>query len=230
MAHREVGGEDHVMLPVLEVAGAPRVACQRQGGEVLFSECQSCEHGTVVRLKGGEQPYVICPGRAGAPPALSLWPRQTVREVMKPVMAVREGLSIEALVRTLIDDDVNAAPVVDELGRPVGVVARVNVAFDEIGWDALRDAALSSWPPGTERYDAIEGEDELYLHDLLRSRTVGDVMTRNVVCISPELTVSAAAEVMAKNGLPYAAVLDEEGRPVGMLSAFDLARWLGQQR
>jgi CBS domain-containing protein len=230
MAHREVGSPEHVLLPVREVGGAPRVDCPRRGGAVLFSECQSCEHGTVVRLKGAAAPYLVCPATSDVPAALSLWPKEKVRAVMRPVMAVREGLSIEALVRTLIDENVAAAPVVDESGRPVGLVSRLGVAFDDIGWEALRDAALSSWPPGTERYDAIESEDDLYVHDLLRTRTVADVMTRDVTWVSPELSIEAAAEVMAKNGVPHVPVLDEGGCPIGMLSAFDLARWLADRR
>jgi CBS domain-containing protein len=227
--NREIGGPDCDLVPVREVAGVPSVQCSSRGCAVPFSECKICERGTVVRLKGSALPYVVCASREGAPPALTLWPRDAVGAVMRPPVSVGVELSIEKLVRKLIDENVGAVPVVDSTGRAVGLVSRSNVAFDDVGWFELRDAALSAFPAGSERFGSMESEDDLYVHELLRDRCVGDVMTRAISWVSADVSVAAAAEVMTKNGLEHLMVLGADDRPVGMLSALDLTRWMAGQ-
>jgi CBS domain-containing protein len=226
---KQVGGPEHELFPVREVNGAPRVSCPRRGGEVLFSECQSCEHGTQVRLKGHGLPYMLCPAEGiESAPAVMLWEQAPVSAIMGKAVTVRPSLTIEKLVREFLDEDVTAAVVVDDAGAAVGMVTRTDILSEDIGWVQLRNAALSSWP---EEHDPVlESEDDLFLHDLLRGRTVGDVMTRGVVWVAPELSIPAAAEVMAMSGLQHLPVLGPGDRPAGMLSAFELAQWLGQQR
>lgn len=230
MSHRDVGGSNYELLQVREIDGAPRVDCPKQNTQVLFSECQACEHGTVVRLKGAGLPYLICPSENVERKGMQVWPRDAVRSIMTRVVTVRQGLSIEKLVRTFLDEDISAAPVVDEAGAVIGMVSKSDVVFDEIGWKELRDAALSLWPENAERYADMVSEDDLYLHELLRERTVGDVMTRAPVWVAPGVTISAAAEVMAKSGLHHLPVLDEHDRPIGMLGDHELAQWLADQR
>lgn len=230
MSHREVGGTTHELLSVREVNGAPRVDCPHRGEDVLFSECQACEHGTVVRLKGSRLPYVVCPSEGPARAGLTVWPRDTVSTIMTKVVPVRPSLSIEKLVRLFLDEGVGAAPVVDETGAAVGMVTKADLVSDDAGWTKLRDGVLSSWPEGSERDADVLSEDDLFLHELLRARTVGDVMARPLVWVRPDLTISAAAEVMGMSGRHHLPVLGEGDRPVGMLGADELARWVGAQR
>ena len=53
-------------------------------------------------------------------------------------------------------------------------------------------------------------------------KTAKDIMTRDVVTVTPETDINAAAKILLDrdfNGLP---VLDEEGRLVGVLCQSDL--------
>lgn len=225
--HRELGGADYELFEVRERDGAPRVDCPKQGKSVLFSECQGCEHGATVRVKGATLPYVLCPSGGEARIGLQPWPPEPVSAIMTKAVSVAPGLSVEKLVRTFIEEDLTAAPVVGASGEPIGMVTRTDVLSDEVGWTELRDAALSSWPEGTERRGAVESEDELWVHDLLRDRTVGDVMTRGVVWVAADVSIRAAAEVMATSGLQHLLVVDAAGRPAGMVGTAELARWLG---
>ncbi len=228
--HRELGGPSHELYPVHESAGAPRVDCPIAGQEVLFSECQGCERGTIVRLKGSALPFVLCPSEGETRSPLKLWRDEPVSSIMTKVVSVLPSTTVERLVRTFLEEGLTAAPVIDEAGEPIGMVTRTDVLSDEVGWTELRDAALSSWPEGSERPASVESEDELWVHELLRARTVGDVMTRGVVWVAGDVSIRAAAEVMATSGLEHLLVVDAGGRPIGMVGTRELTQWLGAQR
>ncbi len=229
MAHREVGSDHHELFPVQELDGAPRVECPMQGHSVLFSECQSCEHGTVVRVKGAALPFVLCPSDGPAHGLMPGAPDAEVITLMKPVVTVRREQPVEALIRTFMDEGVTVAVVVDDLHRAVGLVTRNHIVLDHHGWTELRDAALSMWPADSQWHGAVESESELFLHDFLRSRTAGDLMSRGVAYLRPDARISAAAKAMARTQLKHLPVLDEENRPIGMVSSLDIAQWVASR-
>lgn len=51
-----------------------------------------------------------------------------------------------------------------------------------------------------------------------------DVMTSNVISVTPEMTVRAVARVFVDNGISGAPGVDPDGRVVGMISEGDLLR------
>ena len=65
----------------------------------------------------------------------------------------------------------------------------------------------------------------------LLALTASDLMSRDVVTISQDTPLRAAAELFFQRQIEEAAVVDADGRCVGMLSATDLIRWaLGEAR
>jgi CBS domain-containing protein len=61
--------------------------------------------------------------------------------------------------------------------------------------------------------------------------TASDLMSRDVVAISQDTPLRAAAELFFQRRIGEAAVVDADGRCVGMLAATDLIRWaLGEAR
>jgi CBS-domain-containing membrane protein len=52
--------------------------------------------------------------------------------------------------------------------------------------------------------------------------TVGDVMTHNVITVSPQTPVTEAAERLAANRITGMPVVDEHGNLVGVISEFDI--------
>jgi CBS domain-containing protein len=59
----------------------------------------------------------------------------------------------------------------------------------------------------------------------LLALTASDLMRRNVVTISQDTSLPAAAELFCQQQIGEAAVVDTDGRCVGVLSATDLIRW-----
>jgi CBS-domain-containing membrane protein len=55
--------------------------------------------------------------------------------------------------------------------------------------------------------------------------TAGDLMSRDVVVVPQEMSLRAAAHLLARASISGAPVVDAKGRCVGVLSATDFVRW-----
>ena len=60
----------------------------------------------------------------------------------------------------------------------------------------------------------------------LLDRTAADVMSREVVTVPKEMSLRAAAHMLAQAGITGAPVVDAQGRCIGVLSSTDLIHWL----
>ncbi|MBK7859659.1 MAG: hypothetical protein IPJ65_13780 [Archangiaceae bacterium] len=123
MRKRELGGENHELLPVRETEGTQNVDCPRQSRPVPFKECEGCALGTVVRLKKQRLPFVLC---ATEGPPRGVLPDAGDAPVATPmhVVTVRHDLPREALGAAFADPSVTAVVVVDGEGVATGFLTR----------------------------------------------------------------------------------------------------------
>jgi CBS domain-containing protein len=129
-----------------------------------------------------------------------------VQELMThPVVTVHPETTISAAGRLLLDRDITAAPVVDDDGAVVGVVSRRDLLVGR----ELEDPRAHLIPP--------HGDTPEPPH------LVHDVMTHDVVVVTPQDDDAHAADLMLKHGLASLPVIDH-GRLTGMLSATDILR------
>jgi predicted transcriptional regulator len=144
-----------------------------------------------------------------------------VEDVMTPdVIAVAPNTSLAALVQLFLHHDIAGAPVVDEEGKPVGVVS----ASD------LLDVTRRSGQVGVPRYyrlwnghiRAVGITDEGSNHVM---GIVSDVMTPSVVAIDRRSTVREAAQLMARVDV-HRLVVTEAGRACGVLTTMDCLKVL----
>jgi CBS domain-containing protein len=115
-----------------------------------------------------------------------------VREAMTTeVVTARAGEPIDEVAARLVERRHRSLPVVDEQQRLVGLVSEA---------DILGREPLSGRTNG---------------------RTVGAIMTKDVITVSPEDSISSARLLIAEHGLRMVPVV-EDGRVVGVLSRSDL--------
>lgn len=57
-------------------------------------------------------------------------------------------------------------------------------------------------------------------------KRVHQVMTRTIVWAEPESSITDAALLMAANRISCLPILDEKGRPVGIVTTLDILRWI----
>lgn len=194
--------------------GAETVDCPLQAREVRLSECEQCSRGFIVRLAGGKPDMAACPPKDQA----------VVGDIMSPkVVSVHSTMLIERLILLLIDENLSAVTVVDDERRPIGVVSKTDLVFDDYEWAELRDEALSLRRVGEAR---DEESNDLYVAELLQSRTVKDIMSGEPITVSAHAAIKEAARAMSENGVHECPVVDAAGQLVGMVTSLDVVRWV----
>jgi len=129
-----------------------------------------------------------------------------VSEVMTgDVLVARPETSFRELVRLIEDHDVGALPVVDELGRVLGVVAETDLLIKE---------------------ELSEGNVRTPLQRRGRARldgtTAGEIMSSPAVTINQSQTLSQAARVLRRRHVGRLPVVDDDGRLIGIVTRRDL--------
>jgi CBS-domain-containing membrane protein len=134
-----------------------------------------------------------------------------VRDIMTtdPVR-VTGDTGLREAARLMVRHRVSGLPVVDGAGKLVGIVSE---------GDFIRQEASRERPHGVSLLDALFGEGEL---EPVGAETVGEVMTRSVVTITPEASIGEAARVMGRRNVKRLPVVDLEGELVGIISRADV--------
>jgi CBS domain-containing protein len=145
---------------------------------------------------------------------------KTVTDVMTcdPIVVQRET-PLEEAIRILAENRFSGLPVVDHGGKLVGIISETDLMWRETGvtppaYIMFLDSVIYLQNPAT--YDRE-------LHKVL-GQTVGEVMTKNPVSISPQETVKAAAQLMHDRHIHRLPVVDSESQVVGILTRGDIIR------
>ena len=137
---------------------------------------------------------------------------RTVRDVMtRTIVVVREATPFKELVRRMRERGVSAIPVVDEDGRPLGVVSQADLILKEDPY--------------------LEGDAHLFERRRRRvarakhsAGTAGALMPSPVVTIGPGASLGDAARLMTTRGVKRLPVVGPDGRLIGIVSRSDLLK------
>lgn len=134
-----------------------------------------------------------------------------VRDAMtSPVVTVTEDMSVRAALKLLDRHRVTSLPVVDDVGRVVGIVSEADLVRDSV----LRDQRKRIIPQDVT--------------DIPPPRRVGDVMTAHPVTVSGEDDLADAVELLTTTTVKSLPVL-EGGQVVGVLSRRDVVHLLARE-
>jgi CBS domain-containing protein len=136
------------------------------------------------------------------------------------VVSVLSNASVREVARILLSNQISAVPVVDEIGRLIGIVSE---------GDLMRRAEL-----GTEHHRswwlrAFSGKDkEALAVEFLKSHShsVADVMTRDVISAALDTPLRDIAGLLEKNHIKRVPIVDEEGKVLGIVSRANLIQAL----
>ena len=209
--------------------------CPVRDRALSLEECMACRHcrGNGAQARGNGE-MVGCGDpmarrhsgeemlRSARPSSLA--DRTPLWQVMRPcVVCVRQDLGIDALMSLFVGFDLRSVPVVDEAGRPIGVVSRSDLVNH---WYESENAA----PP--MRAQGPNGSPGEFLgsgfHAVPAAQTVADVMMCIAFTLCEDASLSHAAALMAYEGVPRIPVVSFEGKVVGIVSSMDVVRWLAQ--
>lgn len=147
------------------------------------------------------------PDKLTQPLVLHAW---TAAEFMTPdPKSVRQDATVSEAAAFLSTRGFSAAPVIDDAGRPVGVVSRTDL-LQRQGQQALNRLGASGRA------------------DLGSETPVRDVMTPAVFCVKPDAPAAKVVEKMLALNVRRLFVVDDAGVLVGVVSAFDVLRGFGR--
>lgn len=150
--------------------------------------------------------------RATIPPApVLILAARTAEELMSdnPV-SLRGDASIAEAVTLMTDRGFSAAPVIDDAGRPIGVLSRTDILIHE------REQVRHTQKEGS----SIEVVDPTRVRDL---------MTPAVFTVGIDTTVDAVVQRMCELKVHQLFVVDNHDALVGVISALDIVRRLKRQ-
>lgn len=125
------------------------------------------------------------------------------------VVSVRRDTDFKDIAQHLAEHDITAVPVVDDQGRPVGVVSEA---------DLLRKQESQVDPGGHLTTAHLLPAERAKAHAL----TAEGLMTSPAVTARPRWSVVEAARAMARHHVKRLPVVDDAGRLVGLVSRGDL--------
>jgi CBS domain-containing protein len=124
-------------------------------------------------------------------------------ELMTPnPMSLRAEATVPEAIAWLTEKGFSAAPVIDESGRPIGVVSRADILVHER--ERLRSPVVSA-------------DDRT---------TVADIMTPAVFSVTPRMPVELVVEQLLTLNVHQLYVVDEDQYLIGVISAHDVLRRL----
>jgi CBS domain-containing protein len=136
-------------------------------------------------------------------------------------MSLRGDATVREAVAALTDHGFSAAPVIDEAGRPVGVLSRADIL--------VHDREKPGRPPAYyERPDLASGERlGAGFHIEEGDQTlVRDIMTPAVFSVAPDSRAAKVVEQMLALKVHRLFVVETDGTLVGVISALDVLRHL----
>ncbi|HEX5271992.1 MAG TPA: CBS domain-containing protein [Gemmataceae bacterium] len=124
-------------------------------------------------------------------------PETKAADLMTPSpVSIRESATVREAIELLTRREISGAPVIDEAGRPVGVVSRGDILVHDR--EAVNDEG-----GGTR---------------------VRDIMTPVVFCVSPDAPASRVVREMVELKVHRLFVVDDLGTLVGVITVLDVLR------
>ena len=194
------------------------VQCPRRAESIPLLTCLACaERSAISVAPRGEHGTVEClaPGEAAVAKRVDVAEaaiRVRLGDVVgTDITCVRSSLAVATLATLFAQQELRAAPVVDESHCLVGIVSRT---------DLLREREHErERERGVGAAEAAEGAP---------LRTVADLMCPVVHGLPEDAPVAYAISLMATESVHEVPVVDREGRVVGMFTATDALRWVAQ--
>ena len=146
-------------------------------------------------------------------------------------LSIREDATVEEAAAFLTDKGIHAAPVINEAGRPIGVLSQ-----SDLVWHDRERSQVIPPPPDdyhrTREIDITSKESvrvehgfEVYSTD---TAYVRDIMTPVVFSVAPETPINHVVEEMLKHHIHRLFVIDDMGTVIGVATSLDVLRRLRQ--
>lgn len=130
--------------------------------------------------------------------------------------------------RLFVEEEIHGAPVVDDQDQVLGVVSTLDLlrAAQDSADDP--DASSTYYSDGLPSLGVDWAELAEESEERVKNMTASDIMTRELVRVSPEASLGEVARLMLKQHVHRVLVV-AQGNLVGVITTFDLLRVLAEQ-
>jgi len=140
--------------------------------------------------------------------------------IVANIISVSPAAPVREVARVLLSNQISAVPVLDELGRLIGIVSEGDlIRRAELHTEHRRSWWLSLFSNKDKEALAVEF---MKAH----SQSVTDVMTRDVITAAPDTPLREIAGLLEKNHIKRVPIIDEEGKVLGIVSRANLIQAL----
>jgi len=155
-----------------------------------------------------------------ASPCVMTLKARTAADLMTPnPQSLRDDIPLKEAIAFLVDRSVTGAAVIDEAGRPVGVLSQSDILLhdrEEVEHIGPAEAEYGRpLPPAAWERFQIERVD---------TTPVRDVMTPAVFCVALDTAAWSLVEQMRELNVHRLFVVDDDGVLVGVVTAMDILR------
>ena|SRR5207253_2995714 len=130
-------------------------------------------------------------------------------------VSIREDARIPAAIALLADKNLEAAPVIDEAGRPVGVLTQGDILVHER--EKQSRPAVAGGPASSAPQVAVECGNDVRVRDL---------MTPALFSVTPETPAARVVDQLLKLNVKQLFVVDDSEALIGVIGALDIVRRL----
>jgi CBS domain-containing protein len=141
------------------------------------------------------------------------------------VVTVTDTMDLREAAKILVQERISGAPVVDELGRLVGVLSQ----SDLVEYELATERELTVEAPFYRRpYDEALDPSRGFQIQELPADTVSDVMTPYLITVQEDTPIREVAARMADCGIHRVVVVDDEQQIHGIVTSLDVLRWVAE--
>ena len=146
--------------------------------------------------------------------------KQTVKDIMtKHVTTLRADDTIHYAIMMMAENDLSAIPVVDHLGKCIGMITQ-------------RDIITEAREKDVEGLERVEAYNVLAFRgvmlDELTNERVQDMMSEKVVGVHPDDAVTQVADKMLEQSIHHLPVMNDDNEILGIISTMDILTGLRQ--
>ncbi|MCS7166713.1 MAG: CBS domain-containing protein [Gemmatales bacterium] len=144
-------------------------------------------------------------------------------------ISINENATIKEAAAILLDRGISAAPVINEAGRPVGVISRSDIVLYE------REKGERLSPPADyfteDTVDVATGKAVPFgFHvEYPDATTVREIMTPVIYAVAPDTSAMQVIQEMLHRHVHRLFVIDASGVLVGVISTLDILRRLRRE-
>lgn len=138
-----------------------------------------------------------------------------ISAIMSPsVICVQPDFTVDAVTALFLERDISGAPVIDDEGHPIGVISKTDLVRERFLEGDTFSQAVPDWMGESFHLDRLGGQ------------TVAEVMMPIAFTLRETDSIACAASMMAAENIHRIPVVNRQGRVTGIVTTFDLARWI----